>query len=1369
LRAKGYKVDHAVDGPSALEMVRNDDYDLLAVDHMMPGMTGLELIRELSSKGALPPAIMITGAGHETVAVEALKLGASDYVLKDVEGRYLELLPSVIDEALERKRLLQEKVRADSALEESNQRLELVLQAAQLGMWDWDINTGRLVIDRRWAEMIGYELEELDFVFDTWKRLTHPDDFPVVMKQFEEHAKGAIPFYENEHRLRAKNGEWRWVLAKGKVVERDGSGRATRAAGTHLDITERKAAQFRLSEALEFNEKILSSAPVGIAVCSSNGMITSANDAIAEVLGLKRDQIISSDYHDLPDWLDSGLACAVDTVFTEGESHNGEFKLITPQGRNRWISCHLSRFMSWEAPHLLLIVQDISDRKRREEEIRRSRVLLNSVVQNLPTPVFLKDSKDLRFLLWNRSAEELLGYSAEDALGKTEDELDNQSSEPSLGDKDREILESGGDIYISEQWVNTRFKGPKLLHIKKLPIIGDDGHPQFLLGICEDITDRRRYEEALRLAKEQAESANQAKSEFLARMSHEIRTPMNGIVGFTEILLEEELTVSQREALDTIKRSSETLLALIDDILDLSKIEAKMVELEEIPFNIESLAIECCAMTGSRRAGKPIEILCHVSGDTPDEVMGDPTRLRQVLLNLLNNAIKFTPEGEVVLSVTSKKRSHGTYDILFQVSDTGIGIPEDRLHIIFDDFTQADGSTTRRHGGTGLGLSICRRLVNLMGGVVKVESEVSRGSVFSFELRFKESLPGQVSGLSHEQRQALSTGRALLVDDNPTSLRILKEIVDLTGMETESYTDPLEALRALQNNRFHIAIVDLLTPEMSGFDFAAKVNTLPQSQQPNLIAYSSDSSVASSKAFSEAGFDAYLLKPAKKSVIISTIITVFQRSGIGGPSEGRIVRSSAGERSLSILLAEDNEVNQEMTITMLTRMGHSVDLASDGIQAISMARAKNYHIILMDIQMPNMGGLEASEKLRSLGVSTPIVATTAAAMEEDRRACLGAGMDDYISKPVKIENIRSILAKHCGVKIESHLPKNIRILIADKDRGFVERLVETLDTRIGSAKTLTAFTGINACVALGGFQPDVLILNPQFDDIDSSEMLRIIRGEKRHASLKVIIVDDAAGESLGGHWMESGVDEAFTKPLDPLEIVRAITSLFSEAAIFDRRGANKQVASSERASKDLGLDTDQYRDISLDFLNGLEVKLEKLKGSLREKDFTDAALQAHSIKGGALNLRMGTISDLAQRIETHMADHDWSSALQLISRMEKDRSTRLAQMKNEMACDPHLRSCEEGPTTIEEEPLAGVIPAHIHTTIDRIANFTDMGDIKGVLESAEELRELARSSKLDELFHLTNELISRAWKVDIPEMKKVVTQMVNGSKSSQIT
>ncbi len=567
-------------------------------------------------------------------------------------------------------------------------------------------------------------------------------------------------------------------------------------------------------------------------------------------------------------------------------------------------------------------------------------------------------------------------------------------------------ITSDGPIFRREFSVKTK-EGRLLDTLVNAALLTDGaGRPIGAVISFVDVTE-------LTEARKGAEAADNAKSRFLASMSHEMRTPLTGILGFTEILLEEELPRDQREAVEAIKISGDTLLSFMNDILDLSKIEADRFELESIPFSLENVILVACEITRPSVEKKNIEVLCDLK-DAPLQVLGDPTRMRQVLTNLLSNAIKFTDEGEILTTVRTIAEAGDLVNIQISVRDTGIGIPEDKIDHIFKSFAQADGSITRKYGGTGLGLAITSRLVRLMGGDISVTSRPGEGSTFDVRLWLNKSPIAPCESASAETVSEFSGKSVLLIDDNPTSLRILADMLMWLGIQCVSVRDNREALVALKTRPFDMIFLDSGMTLLDGLEFGQVLRQAQAERGPRLVALTSH--LGQSQAIKVAGraFDGYLVKPINKLTL-----TYLLRSFWHKPEEeqSRIAGFGVQDRPqqrLRILLVEDDPVSRMVAERVFRRMGHEIDVAEDGEAAVNMADSKQYDLIFMDMQMPRMDGLAATQAIRKLGVQAPIVAMTAAAMKGDRERCIRAGMDGYISKPFKRETIMNILRRYCG-------------------------------------------------------------------------------------------------------------------------------------------------------------------------------------------------------------------------------------------------------------------------------------------------------------------------------------------------------------------
>ena len=692
----------------------------------------------------------------------------------------------------------------------------------------------------------------------------------------------------------------------------------------------------------------------------------------------------------------------------------GTWRHILKDGHVIWAQVAWHR-TEWKGRAAALIVsRDVTEQRRNEDALRATEELFRTAFADAPFGMCLT-GLDGRFLQANAALCEMLGYTEQELIGGAwskithPDDLERsrQAALQLLGcptaslEFEKRYIHKLGDTI----WVR--------LKISTVTTAGD--RPSHFIAHLEDITERKRAQRELIEAKEAAEAASRAKSQFLANMSHEIRTPMNGIIGMTELALDTDLNELQCDYLSSVRNSGESLLTIINDILDFSKIEAGKFTLETTRFDLDQTLEEVLRMMAVPAHEKGLELLYENRVELPDCVKGDPGRLRQVVVNLLGNAIKFTTAGEVSLLVLEAREEEHGLTVHLGVTDTGIGIAPEWQSRIFDAFVQADGSSTRCHGGTGLGLSICKRLVEFMGGRMWVESEVGQGSTFHFTARL--GIPALTSARSRAAGPEFLKGlRVLAVDDNETHRRILSETLRGWAIETELADSAAQAMALLRRSAgsepFDLMLLDAQMPVVDGFTLAKQVRDEAVPAGPGILMLSSPDIGTLDRESRTLGH--YVMKPVIRADLLRVMLKVLgEGSALAAPSSSHSAQNAG--RPLQILLAEDNIVNQKVAARLLEKQGHSVEIAANGADALAALARRDFDLVLMDVQMPVMNGYDATERIRAAerqsGRHIPIVALTAHAMKGDRETCVQAGMDDYIAKPIHPRELAAVLEK----------------------------------------------------------------------------------------------------------------------------------------------------------------------------------------------------------------------------------------------------------------------------------------------------------------------------------------------------------------------
>ncbi len=957
----------------------------------------------------------------------------------------------------------------------TSEHLDLALRLANVFPAVADLETGEIAGPSLWDEVVGNPPGTTAARLSAWEAAINPADRPARDASWADCLAGRAPGYQAEYQVRRHDGRWIWIKVVGKVVERDATGRPLRLALAVRNIDDLRQAEQQLRERERELDSLMGHLP-GLAyraLADDHWTALFASRGTEDLTGYPADEFTSHRLHYGDIMLPEDRPATHEAVFTalrERRMYEAEHRIRHKDGSVRWIWARGHGVFAPDGSLRFIegLNLDMTRQKRAEENLRESERRWRSLAEALPQLVWTATpdgSCDYFSTQWTQytgvPASQLLGWRWLEVLHPDDREATRLSWAESVAgrgayDVEYRVRRSDGEY----RWFKTR----------GVPIRDSEGGMFKWFGTCTDITDGKLAEEELRLAKDAAESANRAKDEFLANVSHEIRTPMNAILGMTELALETPLTEHQRQYLATVKAAADHLLSLINDILDFAKIEAGRLELDPADFSLGSVLGSTLRALAVRAHKKGLELVCHQEPDVPDALVGDAGRLRQVLINLVGNAIKFTERGEVVVLVENAGEPvpEEEVSLRFAVTDTGIGIPPERQEKIFRAFEQEDTSTTRKYGGTGLGLTIAARLVGLLGGSIRVESEPGRGSTFAFTARFRRR-PAHMDRLASSSPLPLHALRVLLVDDNATNRRILEEWLRGYKMEPAVAGDGVTAMDVLwhgvaERRPYPLALLDGRMPDIDGLELAAKIRQRKELSATRIILLTSGERPGDLARARQLGINANLLKPLQQHELLETIMSVLGHQGDperlpGSSAEMRpTTPESLGGVPLRILVAEDNEFNRDLLEYMLAGKGLSATMVVDGREALALLERELFDLLLLDIHMPELDGFEVVGAIRArertAGGHLPVIALTARSRNEDRERCLRAGMDEYLTKPFKSADLWAAVDRVLGRRPPQEprrldpIDPHVLLAACGGDQTMLQKMCRSLHARV---------------------------------------------------------------------------------------------------------------------------------------------------------------------------------------------------------------------------------------------------------------------------------------------------------------------------------
>ena len=912
----------------------------------------------------------------------------------------------------------------DSA-QASEQLFRSIFENAQIGISLFKIDCRESVTNRALQEMLGYSGDELSRI-EQWDEIVAPEERASGAERYAELIQGKRDADEYEQHLIRRDGSIVIVNEKFRLL-RDADGEPQYIVGLTEDITERRRAEQALAQRETLFRSIFEHAQVGISIFEIDAQTHLTNRRLQEMLGCSEEALRGLEqWNEIvhPDVRISNAKRYTEMIEGRRDADEYENRYVRRDGRivignGRF---QLLRDAAGKPQYLVALTEDITERKSSEEAIQQSEELFRSIFEHAPVGIGLYNVPKSEYFT-NRALHEILGYTHDD-LSSVEkwDQVVHPDERASGAKRYAELIDGKKNCDAWEQRF-IRSDGRLVIADGTFVVIRDAaGSPRYLLNMTKDITDRKQAEADLLTAKEQAVAATMAKSEFLANMSHEIRTPMNAILGMTHLALKTELTAKQRDYLTKTKVAAQALLGIINDILDFSKIEAGKLEVENTEFRLDKVLEDLSSVVSQKAHDKNLELLISAPNNLPASLVGDPLRLGQILINLVNNAVKFTERGEVVVKVTLEERTSERVKVKVSVRDSGIGMTPAQAARLFQAFSQADTSTSRKYGGTGLGLSISKRLVEIMGGEIWVESTYGVGSTFFFTAWFG------IGAAEPEQKRFvpdLSGIRALVVDDNPLACEILSEGLTAFELKVDSASSGEQAIRELSSADTHdpyqVVLVDWQMPGgMDGLEVSRIIKHGGRLKHiPKVVMVTGFGREEIRTQAEEMGLEGFLLKPVSPSALYDTMVDLF------GGSENKVDRArpigeaghSQAAMGIRVLLVEDNEVNQQVATELLESAGATVRIANHGGEAVKILTEGDqpplFDVVFMDLQMPEMDGFTATKLIRARPLlhGLPIVAMTAHALVEERQNCLDAGMSDHVTKPIDPDALLATLLR----------------------------------------------------------------------------------------------------------------------------------------------------------------------------------------------------------------------------------------------------------------------------------------------------------------------------------------------------------------------